>query len=86
MIPFFENPMKGDRDNFFRDVTRSVIKQRKKTGKRYNDFLQILMDCADESAQSVNQEAFEDETDRFGSISNSALLSTAKYKSKLNTK
>ncbi|GFV03879.1 cytochrome P450 3A5 [Trichonephila clavipes] len=87
MIPFFENPMKGDRDNFFRDVTRSVIKQKKETGKRYNDFLQILMDCADESVQSVNQEAFEDETDRFGSIiSNSALSSTAKYKSKLNTK
>ncbi|GFY30160.1 thromboxane-A synthase [Trichonephila clavipes] len=81
LIPFLENPMLMDRDNFFGNVTRSVIKQRKETGKRYNDFLQILMDCADESAQSVNQEAFEDETDRFGSIiSNSALSSTAKYK------
>ncbi|GFY68671.1 cytochrome P450 3A24 [Trichonephila inaurata madagascariensis] len=79
-IPFFENPMKMDRDDFFRDVTRSVIKQRKETGRRYNDFLQILMDCADENAQSVNQEAFEDETDRFGSITNSALSPTAKYK------
>ncbi|GFY77206.1 cytochrome P450 3A29, partial [Trichonephila inaurata madagascariensis] len=79
-IPFFENPMKMDRDDFFRDVTRSVIKQRKETGRRYNDFLQILMDCSDENAQSVNQEAFEDETDRFGSITNSALSPTAKYK------
>ncbi|GFR06746.1 cytochrome P450 3A5, partial [Trichonephila clavata] len=80
LLPFIENPMKMDRDDFFRNVTRSVIKQRKETGRRYNDFLQILMDCADENAQSLNQEAFEDETDRFGSITNSALSPTAKYK------
>ncbi|GFU11245.1 cytochrome P450 3A7 [Nephila pilipes] len=80
LIPFIDNPMKMDRDDFFRDVTRNVIKQRKETGNKYNDFLQILMDCADETALSVSQEALEDETDRFGSITNSALSSSTKYK------
>ncbi|GFT88967.1 cytochrome P450 3A28, partial [Nephila pilipes] len=56
LIPFVDNPMRMDGDHFFRDVTRNVIKQRKETGQRYNDFLQILMDCADENAETVSQE------------------------------
>ncbi|GFY30180.1 hypothetical protein TNCV_3090881 [Trichonephila clavipes] len=85
LIPFIENPLKMDRDDFFKNATQSVIKKRKESGRRFNDFLQILMDSADENAQSLSQEAFEDETDRFGSITNSALSPNAKYKSKLNT-
>ncbi|GFU26382.1 cytochrome P450 3A11 [Nephila pilipes] len=80
LIPFVDNPMRMDKDDFFRDVTRNVIKQRKETGQRYNDFLQLLMDCADENAETVSQESLEDETDRFGSIMNSTLSPSAKYK------
>ncbi|GIY16199.1 cytochrome P450 3A41 [Caerostris extrusa] len=76
----FLNPMKFDRDNFFRDVTMSVIKQRKETGQRYNDFLQLMMDAADETAQTENSEYAEDETDRFGSITNNGLTPSTKYK------
>ncbi|GFU11249.1 cytochrome P450 3A11 [Nephila pilipes] len=80
LIPFIENPTRMDRDNFFRDVTRNVIKQRKETGQRYNDFLQLLMDCADENAETLSQQSLQDETDRFGSITNSILSPSAKYK------
>ncbi|GIY16197.1 cytochrome P450 3A1 [Caerostris extrusa] len=78
-IPF-NNPMRLDTDNFFRDVTMNVIKTRKETGQRYNDFLQLLMDAADETAQTENQKDVEDETDRFGSITNNGLTPSANYK------
>ncbi|GFQ94488.1 cytochrome P450 3A8 [Trichonephila clavata] len=80
LIPESINPCKLDTDNFFRDVTMSVIKQRKETGRRYNDFLQLMMDAADEAEQTENQEVVEDETDRFGSITFSETSASAKYK------
>ncbi|GFS86374.1 cytochrome P450 3A21 [Nephila pilipes] len=85
-VPFKLNPMIFDKDNFFRDVTRSVIRQRKETGTRYNDFLQMLMDIVDETDQNENQESIEDETDRFGSITNSEMTpSNNKNKTLSNT-
>ncbi|GBO11074.1 Cytochrome P450 6B2 [Araneus ventricosus] len=50
--------------------------------ERYNDFLQLLMDAADENSRTVQVDAVEDETDQFGSITSDNGLSTAgKYKS-----
>ncbi|KAF8794483.1 Cytochrome P450 3A21 like protein [Argiope bruennichi] len=69
-----------DRNHFFQNVIETVIKERKKTGKKYNDVLQILMDAADENEQSLNSEGFEDETDRFGSIAESNVSSLFKNK------
>ncbi|GBO41976.1 hypothetical protein AVEN_202718-1, partial [Araneus ventricosus] len=69
-----------DRNHFFQNVIETVIKERKKTGKKYNDVLQILMDAADETEQSLNSEVFEDETDRFGSIAEKNASSTLKNK------
>ncbi|GFR31040.1 cytochrome P450 3A21 [Trichonephila clavata] len=80
LIPESINPFKLDKGNFFRDVTMSVIKQRKETGRRYNDFLQLLMDATDEAAQIESQEIVEDENDRFGSITFSETSPSAKYK------
>ncbi|PRD20311.1 UNVERIFIED_CONTAM: Cytochrome P450 3A7 [Trichonephila clavipes] len=80
LIPESINPFKFDREDFFKDVTLNVIKQRKQTGKRYNDFLQLLMDASDEAAEAENTETVEDETDRFGSVTNSTMLPPAKYK------
>ncbi|GFT23831.1 cytochrome P450 3A21, partial [Nephila pilipes] len=85
-IPLDLNVMILDKNNFFRDVTMNVIKQRKETGRRYNDFLQMLMDIADETDQNENQEPVEDETDRFGSVTNSEMTpSIGKNKKLSNT-
>ncbi|GFX25012.1 cytochrome P450 3A8 [Trichonephila clavipes] len=85
-IPLDLNPMILDKRNFFRDITMNVIKQRKETGKRYNDFLQMLMDIADETSENENQEAAEDEADRFGSVSHNGVTSfTSKNKKLTNT-
>ncbi|GFQ96613.1 cytochrome P450 3A25 [Trichonephila clavata] len=86
MIPESISPFKFDNDNFFRNVTMSIIKQRRETGRRYNDFLQLLMDSSDEVAQAENQEEVEDETDRFGSITFSETSPSAKYKNRLLTR
>ncbi|GFQ63901.1 cytochrome P450 3A5 [Trichonephila clavata] len=80
LIPESMNPFKFDRDDFFKDVTMNVIKQRKQTGKRYNDFLQLLMDASDEAAEAENAEIVEDESDRFGSVTSSTMSSPSKYK------
>ncbi|CAL1287241.1 unnamed protein product [Larinioides sclopetarius] len=81
-VPFNLNPIRIDKDHFFRDVTLSVIQQRKETGRRYNDLLQILMDAAYEANQAELTELAEDETDRFGSIiSDGTASSTQKFKS-----
>ncbi|GFX24929.1 thromboxane-A synthase [Trichonephila clavipes] len=79
-IPESINPFKLDKDNFFRDVTMSVIKQRKETGRRYNDFLQLLIDATDDTAPTESQETVEDENDRFGSITFNETAPSAKYK------
>ncbi|KAG8176367.1 hypothetical protein JTE90_018942 [Oedothorax gibbosus] len=63
---------------FFRTVTLQVIKDRKETGKRYDDVLQILMDAANENALAENAELHEDEEDKFGSI-NSGITPLAKH-------
>ncbi|KAF8781591.1 Cytochrome P450 3A21 like protein [Argiope bruennichi] len=75
LLPASLNPMLLDKDNFFRDVITKIIQKRKETGTRYNDFLQLLMDAAEENARLENQETAEDETDRFGSVSNNDALS-----------
>ncbi|XP_055933978.1 cytochrome P450 3A5-like [Argiope bruennichi] len=75
LLPASLNPMLLDKDNFFRDVITKIIQKRKETGTRYNDFLQLLMDAAVENARLENQETAEDETDRFGSVSNNDALS-----------
>ncbi|KAF8781602.1 Cytochrome P450 3A24 like protein [Argiope bruennichi] len=80
-FPASLNPMRMDKDNFFKNVTMKVIQKRKETGRRYNDFLQLMMDAAEENAQSENKEVIEDETDRFGSITSSGISSSIKYKS-----
>ncbi|GFX24976.1 cytochrome P450 3A11 [Trichonephila clavipes] len=80
MIPESMSPFKFDNDNFFRNVTMSIIKQRRETGRRYNDFLQLLMDSSNDVAQTENQEEVEDETDRFGSITFSETSPSTKYK------
>ncbi|GBO19285.1 Cytochrome P450 3A29 [Araneus ventricosus] len=50
--------------------------------RRYNDFLQLLMDAADENSRTVQVDAVEDEMDQFGSITSDNGLSTSgKYKS-----
>ncbi|CAL1293516.1 unnamed protein product [Larinioides sclopetarius] len=69
-----------DRNHFFQNVIETVIKERKRTGKKYNDVLQILMDAADETEHSLNSELFEDETDRFGSITEKNESPTLKNK------
>ncbi|GBM29822.1 hypothetical protein AVEN_95940-1 [Araneus ventricosus] len=52
--------------------------------KKYNDFLQLLMDAAEENARQENLETAEDETDRYGSVSNNdALSSSVKHKSRV---
>ncbi|GBM46371.1 Cytochrome P450 6B2 [Araneus ventricosus] len=79
-LPSGFHPLKFDRDDFFRDVTRNVIKKRKESGRRYNDFLQILMDAADETRHAEHLDLAEDETDRFGSIINDGLSPSLKYK------
>ncbi|GFU95344.1 cytochrome P450 3A18 [Trichonephila clavipes] len=84
-IPLDLNPMILDKDNFFKNVTMNVIKRRKESGRRYNDFLQMLMDIVDETAQHENQEAVEDETDRFGSITNNEMMPFNTKNKKLST-
>ncbi|GBM17495.1 hypothetical protein AVEN_112559-1, partial [Araneus ventricosus] len=64
LVPRSLNPIKMDRDDFFRDVVRSVVAKRKETGRRYNDFLQIMMDAADDTRLEENRDITEDETDR----------------------
>ncbi|KAF8773088.1 Cytochrome P450 3A11 like protein [Argiope bruennichi] len=81
IVPPSINPMKMDKDDFFRDVVRSVVAKRKEKGTRYNDFLQIMMDAADEAKREEHLNFAEDETDRFGSIvSNGLAPPTQKYK------
>ncbi|GFR21376.1 thromboxane-A synthase [Trichonephila clavata] len=75
-IPFDLNPMILDKDNFF----KNVIKRRKESGRRYNDFLQMLMDIADETTQNENQEAV-----RFGSITNNGMMPFNSKNKKLST-
>jgi cytochrome P450 len=65
--------------DFFKNVTLQVIKDRKETGKKYNDVLQILMDAANENALAETTELHEDEEDKFGSI-NSGISPSAKHK------
>ncbi|GBN54966.1 Cytochrome P450 3A29, partial [Araneus ventricosus] len=84
LLPASLNPMFLDKDNFFRDVIRKIIQKRKETGTKYNDFLQLLMDAAEENARQENLETAEDETDRYGSVSNNdALSSSVKHKSRV---
>ncbi|GBN52604.1 Cytochrome P450 3A24, partial [Araneus ventricosus] len=80
-LPASLNPLRMDKDNFFKNVTMKVIQKRKETGTRYNDFLQLMMDAAEENARAENMEVVEDETDRFGSITNNGLSPSVKYKS-----
>ncbi|KAF8783411.1 Cytochrome P450 3A11 like protein [Argiope bruennichi] len=80
-LPSSLNPMRFDKDNFFRDVTMRIIQKRTETGMRYSDFLQLLMDAADENSQTEQVEVVEDETDQFGSItSHNGLSTSGKYK------
>ncbi|PRD35165.1 UNVERIFIED_CONTAM: Thromboxane-A synthase [Trichonephila clavipes] len=83
-IPLDLNPLILDKSNFFRDVTMNVIKRRKETGRRYNDFLQMLMDIADETTENENREAAEDETDRFGSVTHNGIIPFANKNKKLS--
>ncbi|GFY71268.1 thromboxane-A synthase [Trichonephila inaurata madagascariensis] len=83
-IPLDLNPMILDKSNFFRDITMNVIKRRKETGRRYNDFLQMLMDIVDETSENENREAAEDETDRFGSVTHNGMTSIASKNRKLS--
>ncbi|GIY33242.1 cytochrome P450 3A21, partial [Caerostris extrusa] len=64
--------IQNSREGFYKDVITQVVKERKETGKRYNDVLQILMDACDEEKQSLNSEIAEDETDQYGSIMDGA--------------
>ncbi|CAL1277572.1 unnamed protein product [Larinioides sclopetarius] len=80
-LPVSLNPFRMDKDNFFKNVTMKVIQKRKETGRRYNDFLQLMMDAGEENTRGENVEVVEDETDRFGSITNNGLSTSVKYKS-----
>ncbi|XP_054713938.1 cytochrome P450 3A2-like [Uloborus diversus] len=52
---------------FFQDVTLQIIEERKRTGKKRNDFLQLLMDTADEVQEQDKQEVEkEDLTENYG--------------------
>ncbi|KFM65735.1 Cytochrome P450 3A24, partial [Stegodyphus mimosarum] len=73
---------------FFRSVTLEVIKERKKTGQRYNDILQLMMDAADEEVQesgkstttgSKSVETNEDDADQFGSLTTTGIAAPLKY-------
>ncbi|GFT13412.1 cytochrome P450 3A28 [Nephila pilipes] len=74
------NLIRLDKDNFFQNVIKKVMKERKESGKRSSDVLQILMDATDEHKHSLNSELIEDETDQFGSIVNNELNSSLKFK------
>ncbi|GFU06040.1 cytochrome P450 3A28 [Trichonephila clavipes] len=74
------NVIRIDKDDFFQNVIKQVVKERKETGKKYSDVLQILMDATDEHKSSLNSELIEDETDQFGSIVNKELSSSLKSK------
>ncbi|GIY32256.1 cytochrome P450 3A21 [Caerostris darwini] len=49
--------------NFFRDVTLQIIEERKKTGQKRNDFLQLLMDTAKELSEDEKSELNEKEVE-----------------------
>ncbi|XP_054720693.1 cytochrome P450 6B7-like [Uloborus diversus] len=42
--------------HFFKNFTLEIIKERKRTGKKRNDFLQLLVDTADEVEELEKQE------------------------------
>ncbi|KFM82972.1 Cytochrome P450 3A30, partial [Stegodyphus mimosarum] len=74
--------------DFFQSVTLEVIKERKQKGYKHNDFLQLLMDAADEeirepeiasNAGFKSIEANEDEADQFGSVTNKDISASLKY-------
>ncbi|GFY47943.1 hypothetical protein TNIN_175751, partial [Trichonephila inaurata madagascariensis] len=78
---FFEMPVFRHRSSQLSAAEISqVVKERKETGKKYSDVLQILMDATDEHKSSLNSELIEDETDQFGSIVNKELSSSLKSK------
>ncbi|XP_054713411.1 cytochrome P450 3A8-like isoform X1 [Uloborus diversus] len=53
--------------NFFKNVTLEIIQERKRTGKKRNDFLQLLMDTADEVQEQEQQDnEKEDLTENYG--------------------
>lgn len=58
-IPFI-SPEPTD---FFRDVTLQIMKERKRTGQSRNDFLQLLMDTAQEVAQEQKWDIADDKDD-----------------------
>ncbi|XP_035226709.1 cytochrome P450 3A2-like isoform X2 [Stegodyphus dumicola] len=73
---------------FFRNVTLQVIKERRQKGHRHNDFLQLLMDAADEVTQEPEEsenagfksvEKNDDEIDQFGSVTSKGISTSQKY-------
>ncbi|KFM82975.1 hypothetical protein X975_00801, partial [Stegodyphus mimosarum] len=81
----FRNVISGD---FFRTVTLEVIKERKEKGYRHDDFLQLLMDAADEEIQDPEKasnagfktiDANDDEADQFGSVTTKGISTSLKY-------
>ncbi|XP_042907512.2 cytochrome P450 3A9 [Parasteatoda tepidariorum] len=56
--------------NFFRDTIYEIIKQRRETGQTRNDFLQLLLECANEiPKEDLNELMSEEVTQNYGSES-----------------
>ncbi|XP_054715661.1 cytochrome P450 3A11-like [Uloborus diversus] len=54
-IPLPIKPSQSKGMKFFKEVTLQIIEERTKTGKTRNDFLQLLLDTAEETAEQENQ-------------------------------